>query len=68
MMENANEANMKHATDAQGKRALRRWNKQKAQEKATAQEKFMQDRRNSFKLGARISPEVFNALSGTFSR
>jgi hypothetical protein len=59
---------MQHATEKQGKRALRRWNKQKAQEKAAAQEKFIADRRNSFKLGARISPDVFNALSETFSR
>lgn len=58
----ASEANMKHATEKQGKRALRRWNAQKAAEKQTAHDKFMCDKRNSFKLGARIDADTFNQL------
>ena len=59
---------MQHATEKQGKRNFQQWQHKKQAENATPHEKFTQYRSNSFKLGARISPEVFNALSGTFSR
>jgi hypothetical protein len=59
---------MQHATEKQGKSNFKAWQHKKQAANANAHEKFMQYRSNSFKLGARISPEVFNALLGTFSR
>jgi hypothetical protein len=59
---------MKHATKRQGNRNLLRFLEQKAAQSETAHDRFIQKRINSFKLGARIAPEVFNALQGTFLR
>lgn len=54
---------MTQATKAQGKRALKRWKRAQAEMKLTPHDKFVKRPRNAFALGARIKPEVFNALN-----